>query len=409
MNIQAVILTALGLVTTAALVRGDLRRRAGRGTPTTRVRTRIGRRPAPNTTPEQQQALLRAGFAAHIVGPLLARAATAVGHCDHKRARLQHAVARHARATAELDGYSERLGDQLDGVRPTNARWHRYTLYAFVLAVDIATGFIVATGLNDGLIQSFGYGASVGLALFFLGKLAGTGLRRLDLTPGRAADSVGIDNPDIGQRRVSWAMLAAGLVGIALVIGAIAASRHAADAITTAAETITQSQAVEPTTTVTPPEKDWWQLLLISSVALGGFTATAFMAMRSHPATRRLEELEARAGRSRTAAQKHIQPLGAAVTSASRSLALLDAALVERAARVGAATGVLDDQLEDAAAELHQRHQRAMDLLDVAASVDLSVPLDEVTPHVDLAADDDNLAKTTGAEQRSVRSNGVLR
>lgn len=367
MSLAMWILAAVCLGTAAMLVVRDGLRRAGRATPTTRVRTGIRRRPPRGATADEHTALLKAGFAAQIIGPLLARASLAVRRCDAAGSRLELALAGESRARSELASFSDHLGEELDGVRPSSPRWHRYAFYGLVLAIDVATGLVIASGLNLGDIERFGYGASAGLFLFFVGKLTGTGLRRLDLEPRDGTES-SRRHPDVGTRWVSWVMVAAGGIGIVVFVAGLAASRLAADELTAAALKAAAAAGSTASAPIVGEPMSWWQATLVSVVALGSFAATAFLAMRGHPATRRIEELELQVARHARAVDRLVRPLGHAVAAAARDLALLDAALAERAARLAVdGEDPAPDSLGGTADRLHQRHDASVALLDTAA------------------------------------------
>jgi hypothetical protein len=386
-------LLGLALSTALALLIGDWRRRNGRSAPLTRVRTALRRRPHRNADGSDGNGLLAAGFAAQIVGPLLAKAAAAARRADASKARLERALDGERRVRAELASLVSNLGEHYDGVRPTNPRWHRYGFYALVMAIDVATGLVIARGLNLSARESFGFGASAGMFLFFLGKIGGTGLRRLDLGPVRgprraavapapdASSPRHLEHPDIGKPWVSVAMIVVSVIGMALFIAGMTASRQVAQGITSAAFRAANAANPGGGAAVALPDVPWWQSALSSGVALGSFAATAFLALRNHPVTRRIEELELRIKRRTREATKAVRPLGSAARASSRVLALLDAAIAELAARLDITADIeavpaFKTVCADVA-HLHGRQQACIDALDRASEAAASIPADD--------------------------------
>jgi hypothetical protein len=410
MSPSTIALITLTLVTCAGLLIGDWRRRAGRGSPLTRVRTAVRRRAGRKVSDVEGRQLLAAGFAAQVIGPLLARSTAAARRADAAKTRLERKLDGEHRERAELQNLVARLGDAYDGVRPTNPRWHRYCFYGLVMVVDIGTGLVIAKGVNLDGGEALGFGASAGMFLFFLGKLGGTGLRRLDLgpvwaskvhrDPASSSDAPALLHPDVGKPWVSTAMIVVSVVGMVVFIAGMTASRMVAQGITDAA--LAATQQAQGTSGVALPKVPWWQSGLSSAVALGSFAATAFLALRNHPVTRRIEELELRITRRTREATKAVRPLGSAAETSSRRLALLDAAMAEIAARLDLDADLSAvapfGQVCKAVGELHRRQAACVAALDAASG-----------PRLEPAPDDDGRSaedmdgdEVAGADGRTV-------
>ncbi|AKL74083.1 hypothetical protein IMCC26256_111814 [Actinobacteria bacterium IMCC26256] len=387
-------LLILLLVTTGvgALV-SSVRRRSGRGLPVGRARTAIRRRADRNQPDAANTRLLAAGFASQVASPLLARAASTVRSADGKRSVLERRLRAEQHIRDDAKATVERLGANYDNLRPSAHRWMRYATYSLVLVADYACGVVISRGMDLGSLDLLAFSLTLATFQFFAGKILGIGLRRLDLSPfrpkvetvgGVAAEenAVSVGAGEAGRTWVSWALVLFGSAAAAGILAALSASRKIAEDLTYAS-LLARARTQDVLSAVTaarngvpaPQPKvvqlvhtSIWLYVLMSTVALAGFCATLYWAMRSHPVAQRLELLESRQRRAERRTDRAMRPLVNRTVDAARALAVYHASIAEIGERLG--NGATEEEMPAwkgvfaTASQIEEDHQKCLKLLD---------------------------------------------
>jgi hypothetical protein len=266
----------------------------------------------------------------------------------------------------------------------------RYATYSLVLVADYGCGVVISRGMNLGSLDLLGFAFTLCMFQFFGGKILGLGLRRLDLSPFRpkveTVDGVAAEENaeagEAGRRWVSWALVLFGSAAAAGIVAALSASRKLAEDLTNASllatartqdmlAAATAARNGVPTPSPVPVQviqTSTWIYAAMSIVALAGFCATLYWAMRSHPVAQRLELLESRQRRAERMTDRAMKPLVNRTVDASRALAVYHASIAEIGERLG--NGATEEEMPAwrgvfaTASQIERDHQRCVELLD---------------------------------------------
>lgn len=345
---------------------------------------------------------LGAGFAAQVIGPLLAVAAATVAALAPMRAMLNDSLGAALDAHNDLESFRNGPGK---GVLSTTPRFIRWTSYLVGLLIDVGAGLVISHNMNIPDPEAWAVAASIALGMFYVPKTVGRALRRLDLTPRRSSDD---DLPsgssrEHGRAWVSWLLIVAGVVMVLGVLGAFFASRQYSASVASYAATL---QGQSP-----PPAQGTRDQLLTSFLIIGSAATTLYWSVRAFEDVSKLEQLEFRLTQRKWRLRWRLTKCRRPLRASGRATSLLQTGLAELWELVGSRNQVPEWQpIYNQAKELLSAHGKAIEFVTTTTMWMTDPARDTNRPAPDEPEDppgDNSIEEATGPGQLiSTSSNG---